>query len=334
MHSTHAKSPCCGARIRRFGPRRRQCVACRHTWTLRPRRRGRPRHRIAPGLFGRVLVQGFTLRQLASQRCRVTLPGYRYRFRQALRRFVARPSPQPLPAGPLLLLVDGLWFQFAGRPWILYLTALRACRGHRAVFLDPLLLPGQEGASRWRRALAAIPPAAQRRIRGFVADDLPGMRRLAREHGWVLQLCQFHLLLRLRGPRPHPRPHALRRPAVRAALDQLVRRALMLPEGPRLERCLARLHHLADRDCGTLRTQRTIRQFLQHVGDYRAYLTHPELGLPRTTSAVESMGRIVRELFRSSRAGSNPSSLLRWATALIRLRPEVVCNGCIINRIS
>jgi len=299
---------------------------------VRPRRRGPKPHRTPPSVLHRVLVGGLTVRQLASQRQCIAVPTYRYRFRQALQRFVARPHAQPLPPGPLLLLVDGLWFQFAGRPWILYLTALRACRGHRARFLDPLLLPGQEGASRWRHVVAALPPAAQRRIRGFVADDLPGMRRIARDHGWILQLCHFHLLLRLRGPRPHPRPHALRRPAVRAALDRLVRQALVLPDGPRLERCLARLRHLAHRDCGTLRTQRTIRQFLQHVADYRAYLTHPELGLPRTTSAVESMGRIVRELFRSSRAGSNPRSLLLWATALIRLRPEVICNGCLINQ--
>jgi hypothetical protein len=334
MDSKHAKSPCCGARIRHFGPRRRQCVACKRTWRVRPRRRGRRRHRTALGVLHRVLVEGFTLHQLGTTSRGVTLPACQYRFRQALRRFVARPSPQALPPGPLLLLVDGLWFQFAGHPWVLYLTALRACRGHRAVFLDPLLLPGQEGASRWRRAVAAIPPATQRRIRGFVADDLPGMRRIAREHGWVFQLCHFHLLLRLRGPRPRGRPHTPRRPAVRAVLDHLVRQALTLPEGRCLEQTLAALQRLTHRDCGTLRTQRTVRQFLQHIDDYRAYLAQPALQLPRTTSAVESMARLLRELFRSSRAGCNPRSVLLWATALIRLRPQVTCNGSCINRIS
>ncbi len=56
---------------------------------------------------------------------------------------------------------------------------------------------------------------------------------------------------------------------------------------------------------------------------YRSYLTHPNLGLPLTTNAVESMCRLLREMFRSSRAGSNPASVLLWATALIRLRHQV-----------
>ena len=332
MNSVHAKSPCCRAQIRRFGQRRRQCRECKRTWTVRPRRRGRRRYRTPISHLQRVLVEGFALRQITTKRCTVRLPGYRYRFRQALRRFVARPSPQALPPGPLVLLADGLWFHFAGRPWILYLTALRACRGRRAVFLDPLLLPGQEGASRWRRAVAAVPATAQRRIGAFVADDLPGMRRIAREHGWVFQLCHFHLLLRLRGPRSHGRPHSPRARRVREALERLVRQALVLPDGQRLKHTLTALQRLSEHDCGTLRTQRTVRQFLQHLADYRAYLTHPALQLPRTTSAVESMARLLRALFRSSRAGSSPASVQLWATALIRLRPEVTCNGWPINR--
>jgi len=278
------------------------------------------------------LVQGFTLRQLAAKRRSVALAAYRYRFRQALRRFVARPSPQSLPVGPLVLLADGLWFEFAGQPWVLYLTALKACRGHVAVFLDPLLLQGKEGASRWRRVFTAIPPAVERRIRGLVVDDLPGMRQIAEERGWVLQLCHFHLLLKLHGPRRHGLQHALRGGVVRQELDQLVRRALALPEGGRLRGTLGRLGRLAEAGCGTTRIERAVREFLLQTDCYRAYLRHPQLHLPCTTNAVESMGRILREMFRSSRAGSNPSSVLLWATALIRSRPRVTCNGYVINR--
>ena len=85
-------------------------------------------------------------------------------------------------------------------------------------------------------------------------------------------------------------------------------------------------------DCGTPRIQTTVREFLNGLPFYRSYLAYPTLGLPRTTNSVESMGRLVRELFRSSRAGSNPDSVLLWATALIRLRPNVTCNGHAINR--
>jgi hypothetical protein len=118
---------------------------------------------------------------------------------------------------------------------------------------------------------------------------------------------------------------------VQDGLYRLLRRALELPDGRRLHRTLAALRRLADGDCGTVRIQTAVRQFLHHVGDYRAYLAHPALGLPRTTSAVESLGRILRELFRSSRAGSSPASVQLWASALIRLRPQVACHAHVID---
>lgn len=278
-----------------------------------------------------MLVKGCTLGQLFSKRTGVALPAYRYRFRQALRRFVARASPQKIPRGPLVLLADGLWFEFDGIPWVLYLTALKPCRGNQATFLDPLLLPGKEGASRWQQALTAIPLTAKHRIQAMVVDNLPGMRKLAQQHRWVLQLCHFHLLLKLLARRGRVR-YALRGGRVREEIHQLVRRALQLHDGPRLRQALDRLKRLSQGDCGTLRIQTTIREFLMNLQFYRAYLSHPTLDLPHTTNAVESMCRLLREMFRSSRAGSNPASVLLWATALIRLRPTLNCNGHSFNR--
>ncbi|MDA8107715.1 MAG: hypothetical protein M0015_03675 [Betaproteobacteria bacterium] len=288
-------------------------------------------HRTPASILHKVFVRGFTLSQLASNRQSVALAAFRYRFRQALKRFVARPSPQKIPRGPLVLLADGLWFQFDGVPWVLYLMALKPCRGNHAVFLDPMLCPGKEGASRWQRALAAIPQQAQRRIQAIVVDNLPGLRKLAHQHGWILQLCHFHLLLKLQVHRRGVR-YALRGGPVREEIYQLMREAVELPEGRRLHHTLQRLRRLSLSDCGTARIQATVREFLQAFRFYRSYLTHPHLGLPRTTNAIESMGRPVREMFRSSRSGSNPRSVLLWATALIRMRPRITCNGHIFNR--
>jgi hypothetical protein len=276
-------------------------------------------------------VGGFTLGQIFSKRSGVALPAFRYRFRQALRQFVARPSPQKIPPGPLVLLADGLWFEFDGTPWVLYLTALKPCRGNYATFLDPVLFPGKEGASRWQQALAAIPPGVTRRIQAMVVDNLPGMQRIARQRRWVLQLCHFHLLLKLQAYRRGVR-YALRGGPVREKISQLIRSALELRDGNRLSETLKQLRHLSRGDCGTQRIQKTVREFLRALQFYRSYLVHPHLDLPRTTNSVESMCRLLRELFRSSRAGSNPASVLLWATALIRLRPRVICNGHSLNR--
>lgn len=333
MKSKHAKSPCCAARIRRFGPRRRQCLLCKRTWTVRPKRRGRPRHRIPVTLLNEALLNKYTLRQLAQRRARVALPTFRYRFRQALHRFVTRPSPKQIPRGPLVLLADGLWFQFEGKPWVLYLTALKPCAGKSAFFLAPLLIAGKEGATRWEQAVAAIPAQARARIRALVVDNLRGMHLVADRRRWVLQLCHFHLILKLQVHRRGPR-RALKGGTVREEIYHLIRTALELPEGPRLKSVLGRLHRLAQTSCGTRRMQAVVREFLACIKSYRMYRTHPALGLPTTTNTVESMGGIIRDLFRRSRAASNPRSLLLWATALIRLRPEITCNGKTFNRIN
>ena len=280
-----------------------------------------------------MLVDGLTLTQLYSRRTGVALPAYRFRFRQALHRWVARPSPQAIPRGPLVLLADGLWFEFDGIPWVLYLTALKSCRSNEAIFLDPLLLPGREGATRWQQAVEAIPVAARNRIRAMVVDNLPGMQKIAGQQQWVLQLCHFHLLLKLQAQRGRVR-YRLRGGAVREEIHPLIHSALKMPAGPQLDATVQRLHRLAKGNCGTERIQITVREFLKGMPYYRSYLQYPELGLPWTTNSVESMCRLVREMFRSSRAGSNPDSVLLWATALLRLRPRLVCNGHSINRIS
>lgn len=256
----------------------------------------------------------------------LSAPTLRYRFRGALARFLDLPRNYRLPRGPLILLADGMRFQFSGKPWVLYLTALKPCAGASALFLDPLLVAGREGASRWELAFAAIPKNAQARICGLVVDNLNGMQKIAKQQRWVLQLCQFHLIHKLQFHR-RGQYRALKGGIVREQIYWLVRKALELPKGAEFEAALANLRQRARGDCGTRRMQAVVRDFLACLEHYRAYRAHPALGLPATTNVMESMGGIIRDLFRRSRSANNPKSLLSWATALIRLRPNLVCNG-------
>jgi hypothetical protein len=159
------------------------------------------------------------------------------------------------------------------------------------------------------------------------------MEQLASHYGWALQLCQFHLLLKLQVQRN--RPHrALKGGKVRQEIYQLIRTALDLPAGPRLYGTIDRLRELAKTKCGTKRIRAMVREFLRCIGYYRNCRTHPELGLPSTTNAVEAMGGLIRDLLRRNRAGSSKRALLLWTTALVRMRPHIVCNGKTFNRIS
>jgi hypothetical protein len=227
---------------------------------------------MTPAVLRRVLVDGLTLSQLHSGHAGVAVPAYRYRFRQALHRWVARPWRQAIPRGPLVLLADGLWFEFEGIPWVLYLMAIKSPSASQAIFLDPLLLPGREGAGRWQRAVEAIPSAVRGRIQAMVVDNLPGMLKIATRQQWVLQLCHFHLLLKLQAQRGRVR-YRLRGGAVREEIHRLIRQALELPDGRKLNTVVQQLRRLSRGNCGTERIQAMVREFLNAVSYYRTYLT-------------------------------------------------------------
>lgn len=254
------------------------------------------------------------------------MPNFRYRFRRTLQRFVANCRSQKLPRGPLTLLADGLRFHFHRRPWVLYLVAVKSCSGNTAVFFDPLLLPGKEGAFRWKQVFESLPAEVRLRTRALIVDNLNGMKKITKQHGWVLQLCQFHLIRKLQVQWKRPR-RALRGGIIREELYQLIREALETPSNARLRYLVRRLTQLATMESITLRLQAILRDFLKSVPYYRSYRIYPELHLPATTNAVESMACVVRDLLRRTRCASSPKALLRWATALIRLRPNVTCNG-------
>ena len=325
MNSSHAKSPCCGAKIYRFGSRRRQCSHCKHTWSIRRKKRGRKAWRGSPRLLETVLRDGRTLKSLAP-RCGLTRQALSHRFRRAMQQLVSRPRNLRLPTGPLVLVVDGLYFRFHRRHWVLYLMGVKPCHQNRAVFLDPLLLPERENARCWSRAFMTIPAPIHRRIRASVSDDIRGMISLARRRGWIVQLCHFHLISQLQGSRGRRKRKLVGRP-VRERLYQLTRQALELPDGPRLQWVLKRLEKLVQQPMGSRVMRMAVREFLRRTKHFRAYRRYPELGLPSTTGTVEAMGRIIRDLMRQTRSISSPQALQLWATALIRMRPSVMCNG-------
>jgi len=242
-----------------------------------------------------------------------------------MRCFVSHPRSVKLP-GPLVLLIDGLYFRFNRRPWVLYLMALKPCHQNRAVFLDPLLFPGREEISCWSQTISTIAAGVQKHIRALVSDQIRGITSLATEKGWALQLCHFHLISQLQGNRGRRKRKVAGR-NMREVCYQLTRQALELPDGSRLQRVLKRLNELTREPGNAVRTRMVVREFLRRTDQFRAYRKHPHLNLPTTTGTVEAMGRILRDLMRRTRSVRSPKALRLWATAMIRMHPELTCNG-------
>jgi hypothetical protein len=114
---------------------------------------------------------------------------------------------------------------------------------------------------------------------------------------------------------------------VRETLYRLTRQALELPDGARLQLVLKRLEGLVQKPMGSRVIRMVVREFLRRTEQFRAYRIYPELRLPTTTGTVEAMGRRVRDLMRQTRSIRSPQALQLWATALIRMRPRIMCNG-------
>lgn len=223
----------------------------------------------------------------------------------------------------VILLVDGLWFRFKRRPWVLYLSALRPISGDLATFCDPVLLEGIESKQGWLQAIGMIPASRRQRIRAIVGDKFSGCRSIAKNHGWVLQLCHFHLLAQFKG-RVTPRSSTKAR-ALRQEVYKLVSKALLTNDPERLESIKFALKTLIA-DGGTpARYKSLVRGFLRSMNDYHAYLLYPNLRLPRTNGTSEAMGRRVRDQLYNARSLSTPAALTNWAKNIVRLKPTIMC---------
>lgn len=107
--------------------------------------------------MARVLRQEQGLRHARGRHRGITPQAVTHRFRQALRAFVAAPRSLRLGDADLVLLIDGVWLQFRGCPWVLYLVALKPVHADAAVFLDPVLLPGREDLTHWTEVWRTCP---------------------------------------------------------------------------------------------------------------------------------------------------------------------------------
>jgi len=323
MTPIHAKSPCCGALVRRFGKRRRQCIHCKRTWRIRKKKLGRKRTRHTKALLNRILINGNTLAQEKRNFHGLQAVSIAARFAQVLRAYVATPAPR-LPKGPYTLIVDGVYFKFKRKEWVMYLMALKPVHSHRMYFLDPVLFPGRERLEEWYKAIDTISPKTGKQIKALVSDGLRGFQRLATSHGWAHQRCHFHLLASLvRGK--GKRRYLTRGSGVRDKILDSVRVLLADDSIEKRNRTRSMLRRHIDNPTCPSYVRKHVLEFFEREHDFRSYLAHPKLSLPITTSAMESTGRLVRKATRTART---PESLQLRAVAFLRLKRSVVCNGC------
>jgi len=322
MATQHAKSPCCRGRINRFGKRRRQCGICKHTWRIRQKHRGRKRKRIATALLSRILLEKHTIAQ-ERRIVRLSRSGIAVRYVKAMRSLIGKRHSLHLPSSLYALLGDGLYFKFKRREWVMYLMAVKSDRGKKAYFLDPVLLEGRECYERWVKAVATIPLNVKSRVRAFVSDGFRGSQLLSVQNHWLHQRCHFHLLANLvRGK--GKRRYRIRSSNLRDKILEATRVVLNSQNTRTLPQARKTIHGLISRKTCPPYIRKQALEFLEREQDFRTYLQYPKLHLPTTTNAIESTGQMMR---RATRTARTPLSLLLRATAFLRLKKFVICNG-------
>lgn len=271
----------------------------------------------------KTFVEKLTLVQ-QSRRSGMSADALSKRHAQSLALLAERPWLHKIPKGLLILVMDAMWFDTVDGKQTIYLLGLRTVDDDELHFLRPILRPGHESQKRWREVMEEIPLEARKRICAVVSDSFAGSGGLAKEHGWVFQRCQAHLLLRLSTLCGNNKRIVSWREG-RQEIQHLMHALMNTQDERKASEIADQLFVLGrDRRC-PIRLRRIVTQTLRTLHEYRACYLHPQLRLPATTNALENTNGRIRSLLNRSRGCRTPESLLRWITGFLWFHPTVTC---------
>lgn len=250
------------------------------------------------------------------------------RHRKMLEALDKKPWDLPMPEGPLILIIDGLWFEFEDKRHVLYVMALRGvgAQAERATFLRPVLLAGAESSTNWKKVIKGIPENEYKRIVALVSDGLRAIECFTKKNGWVLQRCHFHLIAEVK------RKLGLNKKTIvfkegRTLAYEAIQTLLHAKNEDELTQARLILQICSTDPLCPRRLRWRFNDFLDNLGDYRTYMIRPEFNLPTTTNVIENMNSRLRQMLRSRRGMKTPHSLELWTRAFVRFHPTSKCSG-------
>lgn len=326
MKKIHTKSPCCGAIVVRFGDRRRRCKKCSKTWRIRRKKRGRKNKRTTIDLCLRFLTHRLASMWAVAKAGGKTERVQQQRLRRSRDFFLRHASWAKIPSGnsPLIAIVDAMIFRWQGCFYTCYLVLLRRPEDKEAIITPFWLEAGGETHLGWRNAFNQIPETTRARIRAIVSDGHRGSINYATQHNWLIQRCQFHILAAIQGRRSHfaksnhreegRRVYDLVEQCMSTASEEEARKLVYKIEGESFNTSSPKLRVI-------------LRGFVNNYEYFRMYRYHPELHLPTTTNALESLNGSVKELQHRVRGFPTIESFKKWISALLIFKQKVTCNG-------
>lgn len=325
MNKIHAKSSCCGAKVIKFGEKRRQCTSCLRTWRIRPKKVGRKRKRSSADCAAKFLLGQRLSSYSISRSFDISEDSLNRRLKRSLRQF-NRKTPYPeLPTGPnLIAIADAMIQQIEGLRYSIYFILIKSSQSEEAVIAPAYFEEGSESYLGWFSAFNHLPTLVSKNIVALVSDGHMGLVAVAKQNGWLMQRCHFHIIAHLQGRRSKGKFSRHRK--VGEEIFTLARTILLCTEEKEVQKATRELTKIKDASDSAV-LQRLIRGFVRKQTDFRTYLKCPELNLPRTSNSVESMVSCVRSLLHRTKGFRTKKSLKEWIEGLIKSKRRIKSNG-------
>lgn len=329
MKTLHAKSPCCRAKVQRFGERRRRCKNCLRTWCIYQKKRGRKQKRVDRHLAISYLNKDISSIRSLARRRGCDKNAIQVMLRRSLEVYMRRKNNSwqevfKYNNTKLIAVADAIWHQIKKEYYTIYIILLRPVKENKAVICQPIVVRGREDLEGWEKAFDALPIAIKARIIALVCDGAHSLVNLAKSRRWLLQRCHFHLIASVQnylstGPRGARREYA-------QYVLKTVQQLLHTNNSKEVCKLRYRIYTIRQnsRSCGM---RRVLGGLLTNYKDYHTYLYHPHLNLPTTTNSAESFIQCVRDLMYRCRGFRSQSSLTTWLNAFSLFKKTIRCAG-------
>lgn len=290
---------------------------------MRPKRRGRKARRIVAEPIRRYLNHE-RVPISREHRTSTVIASRSARLRKERDAFNKKQSWGSLPDGPLLLIADAIVKHHKGVWHTWFFMLARSVDDEDAVILPPYYAKGREVYKEWHHALETIPHDARKRVKALVSDGHCGLMSFAEQQHWLVQRCHIHLIMAIQARRS--RWAMSRKRSEGEEIFMLTNCVLKNPNALAAKNALSRIEEI-----GWLSRSKMLKKVLQgfvtSAEDYRTYLNHPELNLPTTSNAAESLNALVKDLSSRARGFRTISSLNAWIIALCKDRKTIKCRG-------
>lgn len=330
MKKIHEKSPCCQGEVTKFGNRRRQCTVCYKTWRIYKKKRGKKKKRASQIFLLKYLKHEIPSLYAVSRAYQKSEDALNRKLKNSLKIFLARMDWPPLPIDDsLIIIADAMIKIINNETYTFYFILVRKTKEQKAIIVEPFIRKGQEVAIGWYLAFQKLPLATREGVKAIVCDGHIGLLSVAQHYGWIIQRCHFHLLARL----DHYQTVGKLSRHGRLGKDiyELARKILTDSNEENIPTYLLELKKLTQ-NTNSRALKHVISGFIKYYYRYRTYLYYPELHLPRTTNAAESMISEISNLCHRARGFRTPSSLTKWIHAFLKNKQTVTCNGFLTTK--